>query len=141
MTCAVLAFVGANDEIAPARSVRAARWAAPRSDVYERELPAGHFGLVVGSTAVEITWPTVAAWLKWREGVGDLPEGVEPIPDEVQSDKGPGRIERIGAGAQLALGAGIGVAQALAGAAFGASRTLRGIVGETASQLEQLNRL
>jgi putative long chain acyl-CoA synthase len=141
MTCAVLAFVGANDEIAPARSVRAARWAAPRSDVYEMELPAGHFGLVVGSTAVDTTWPTVAAWLKWREGEGELPAGVEPIPDEVADDKGPGRLDRLGAGAQLAIGASIGAAQALAGAAFGASRTLREIVGETASQLEQLNRL
>ena len=68
MTCPILAFVGENDEIAPARSVRAARWAAPRSDVYEVSLPAGHFGLVVGSTAVETTWPTVAAWMQWRDG-------------------------------------------------------------------------
>ena len=55
MTCPILAFVGETDEIAPAKSVRAARWAAPRSDVYEVTLPAGHFGLVVGSTAVETT--------------------------------------------------------------------------------------
>jgi putative long chain acyl-CoA synthase len=142
MTCAVLAFVGETDEIAPARSVRAARWAAPRSDVYERLLKAGHFGLVVGSTAVEVTWPTVAEWLAWRDGKGELPEGVVPIPDEDDSsERGPGRLDRIGAGAQLAVGAGIGAAQALAGAAFGASRTIREIVGDTAGQLDQLNRL
>ena len=50
---------------------------------------------------------------------------------------------RIGSapGAQLAVGAGIGTVQALAGAAMGASRTLREIVGDTAGQLDQLNRL
>ena len=81
MTCPILAFVGENDEIAPARSVRAARWAAPRSAVYEVSLPAGHFGLVVGSTAVETTWPTVAAWARWRDGDGELPDGVERIEE------------------------------------------------------------
>ena len=142
MTCPVLAFVGETDEIAPARSVRAARWAAPRSDVYEMPLQAGHFGLVVGSTAVNVTWPTVAGWLAWRDGSGELPEGIARIPDEVDADeRGPGRLDRVGAGTQLALGAGIGVAQALAGAAFGASRTIREIVGDTARQLDQLNRL
>ena len=75
MTCPILAFVGETDEIAPAKSVRAARWAAPRSEVYEVTLPAGHFGLVVGSTAVETTWPTVAAWAHWRADDGDASRG------------------------------------------------------------------
>ena len=142
MTNPILAFVGENDEIAPARSVRAARWAAPRADVYEVALKAGHFGLVVGSTAVAVTWPTVAAWLEWRSGDGELPEGVERIEDEIaEPDGGPGRLDRIGVGAQLAVGAGIGAAQGLLGAAIGAGRTVREIVGETASQLDQLNRL
>ncbi len=142
MTCPILAFVGQTDEIAPARSVRAARWAAPRSDVYEVSLPAGHFGLVVGSTAVEITWPTVASWARWRAGEGELPEGVERIEETPErAEGGPSTRDRIGVGAQLAVGAGIGTVQALAGAALGASRTLREIVGDTASQLDQLNRL
>ena len=142
MTCAVLAFVGESDEIAPARSVRAARWAAPRSEVYEATLKAGHFGLVVGSTAVEVTWPTVAKWLHWREGEGEQPEGVVPIPDALeQADTDRGRLDMIGAGTQLAIGAGIGAAQALGGAAVGASRTIREIAGDTAGQMGQLNRL
>jgi len=140
MTCPILAFVGENDEIAPARSVRAARWAAPRSDVYEVSLPAGHFGLVVGSTAVETTWPTVAAWMRWRAGEGELPEGVERIEEIPDRDAGMSRGDRLGAGAQLALGAGIGTIQALAGAAIGATRTLREIVGDS-DRLDQLNRL
>lgn len=142
MTNPVLAFVGQSDEIAPARSVRAARTAAPRSDVYEAELPVGHFGLVVGSVAVERTWPTVAAWIHWRAGKGDLPESVEPIAEAAESS-GDGHAggDRLSAGAQLALGAGIGTVQALAGAALGATRTLREIVGESAGPLDQLNRL
>ena len=142
MTCPILAFVGESDEIAPARSVRAARWAAPRSDVYEVSLKAGHFGLVVGSTAVDVTWPTVARWMAWRDGEGELPDGVVRIEEEIEPPEGGmGTLDRLGAGAQLAVGASIGAARGLAGAAFGASRTLREIAGETASQLEQLNRL
>jgi putative long chain acyl-CoA synthase len=142
MTNPILAFVGEADEIAPAKSVRAARWAAPRADVYEMALHAGHFGLVVGSVAVEKTWPTVAAWTHWRAGEGELPPGVEAIEEEVEppADGVSGR-DRLAASAQLALGAGIGTVQALAGAATGATRTLRELVGETASQLDQLNRL
>ncbi len=90
MTCPILAFVGESDEIAPARSVRAARWAAPRSDVYEVSLKAGHFGLVVGSTAVDVTWPTVAEWMAWRDGdgAGKLPEGVVRIEEEIEEPLG-----------------------------------------------------
>jgi len=141
MTNPILAFVGENDEIAPARSVRAARWAAPRSEAYEAALPVGHFGLVVGSVAVERTWPAVAEWIHWRAGEGELPEGVERIAENAEeSDEGGGGGDRLGAGAQLAIGAGIGTVQALAGAAIGATRTLREIVGER-GPLDQLNRL
>lgn len=75
MTCPVLVFVGETDDIAPPRTVRAVGRAAPRADVYEMVLPAGHFGLVVGSVSVETTWPTVAAWSRHRDGRGELPPG------------------------------------------------------------------
>lgn len=142
MTCPILAFVGETDEIAPARSVRAARWAAPRSDVYEVLLKAGHFGLVVGSTAVNVTWPTVAEWLRWRDGEGEIPDGVERIEETLEpAETDRGRLDMLGAGGQLALGAGIGAVQALGGAALGATRTIRGVVGDSADQLGRLNRL
>ena len=44
----VLTVVGTVDEIAPAPGVRAIVRAAPRSEIYELSLHAGHFGLVVG---------------------------------------------------------------------------------------------
>ena len=47
--CPILSFVGTVDEIAPAPGVRAIRQAAPRAEIYELALQAGHFGLVVGS--------------------------------------------------------------------------------------------
>ncbi len=42
--CPILSVVGSVDEIAPAAGVRAIRLAAPRADVYELCLQAGHFG-------------------------------------------------------------------------------------------------
>ena len=47
----ILSVVGDVDEIAPAAGVRAIRQAAPRAEVHELSLHAGHFGLVVGSKA------------------------------------------------------------------------------------------
>lgn len=142
MDCPVLVFVGTHDEIAPPRSVRAVRWAAPRADVYEVSLPAGHFGLVVGSVAVERTWPAAAGWARWRNGEGELPEAVRLVDEEtepVERERNP--LDRLGTGVELALGTSLGAAQALGGAMLGAGRTIRSIAGETTSQLEQLNRL
>ena len=62
--CPVLTVVGEVDEIAPAPAVRAITSAAPRAEVYELALRAGHFGLVVGSAATTTTWPAVAAWTR-----------------------------------------------------------------------------
>ncbi|MBA3328784.1 MAG: alpha/beta fold hydrolase, partial [Solirubrobacterales bacterium] len=56
IACPVLCVVGTVDEIAPAAAVRAVLRAAPRADVHELTLRAGHFGLVVGNTASRATW-------------------------------------------------------------------------------------
>ncbi len=73
VTCPILVFVGLRDDIARAPSVRAIARAAPSADVFEVGLPAGHFGLVVGSVAGARTWPTVIEWLAWQGGSGPRP--------------------------------------------------------------------
>ncbi len=73
VTKPVLYFVGGRDDIARPPAVRAIRQAAPDAELFEATVPAGHFGLVVGSTAGRDTWPTVIEWIKWREGHGMKP--------------------------------------------------------------------
>ena len=68
ITCPVLAFVGEVDDIGQPPSVRGIKRAAPKAEVYETMLRAGHFGLVVGSKASTVTWPTVADWVLWVSG-------------------------------------------------------------------------
>lgn len=78
----VLYFVGSRDDIARPAMVRAVQRAIPQGEMYEVVVPAGHFGLVVGSTAMRETWPTVIEWLKWREGGGARPRLLsEPEPE------------------------------------------------------------
>ncbi|KAA1419093.1 alpha/beta fold hydrolase [Nocardioides humilatus] len=89
----VLTIVGEVDEIAPAATVRAIRQAAPRAEVYELSMRAGHFGLVVGSAAIARTWPATAAWVKWREGQGELPEEAVAVPETEASPAPRERLE------------------------------------------------
>ena len=77
----VLTVVGSTDTIGHPDAVRAIRRAAPSAEIYELTLRAGHFGLVVGSTAMAHTWPAVAAWARWRAGDGQLPEAIVPAED------------------------------------------------------------
>jgi putative long chain acyl-CoA synthase len=142
IACPILSFVGTVDEIAPARGVRAIRQAAPRAEVYEAALPAGHFGLVVGSKSNEISWPTVAAWAHWCSGEGELPEIVKPVADEdEQLELVPRVSNRLEYGLELAAGIGSGVAHSVLGAARRTVRTARELALETASQLPRLVRL
>ncbi len=100
--CPILYFVGNRDEMGRPAAVRGIRRAAPKVSVmYEVPLKAGHFGLVVGSTALAITWPSVIDWMRWLEGDGAAPQHaidvragdlVEPFaklpdPDEQQDDE------------------------------------------------------
>jgi putative long chain acyl-CoA synthase len=89
MTCPVLYFVGSRDDIARPAMVRAITRAMPDGELYEAVVPAGHFGLVVGSTAMRETWPTVIEWVKWREGAGARPRllaRAEPEPEPLTAD-------------------------------------------------------
>nr|MBA2540261.1 alpha/beta fold hydrolase [Deltaproteobacteria bacterium] len=75
LTSPILYFVGSRDEMGRPAAVRGIRRAAPKVEVmYEVPLKAGHFGLVVGSTALGVTWPTVIDWMRWREHAGEPPQ-------------------------------------------------------------------
>ncbi|MBX3225929.1 MAG: AMP-binding protein [Labilithrix sp.] len=60
----ILAFVGSSDEIARPATVRAIAKAAPDADVHFMTVRGGHFGIVVGGSAMAETWPAVAEWIK-----------------------------------------------------------------------------
>ncbi len=141
IACPILSVVGSVDEIAPAPGVRAIRQAAPRADVYELCLQAGHFGLVVGSKSNTITWPTVAQWTQWRAGEGELPEAVSRVPDDGSTELVPRVRNRLGYSLELAGGVGVGIARSAVGTARRAVRTVEGLTREAASQLPRLARL
>ncbi|HAD10020.1 MAG TPA: hypothetical protein DCF62_11105, partial [Porticoccaceae bacterium] len=75
-TCPILVVVGSNDEIARAGSVRGIGDAVPNANIYELPVSGGHMGIVVGSTAMAKTWPTVSQWLLWQENKGGMPDDV-----------------------------------------------------------------
>jgi putative long chain acyl-CoA synthase len=143
ITCPVLAFVGDIDDIGQPASVRGIRRAAPRAEVSEVLLRAGHFGLVVGSTAATHTWPTVGNWVLWRDGRGPRPEGVHAMEADpsVGIDGDVGLSSRIGHSAGALAELGIGVSLGLADAAVGAARSGREIAGEAVRTLPRLARL
>lgn len=63
----ILYFVGERDDLARPASVRAIRRAISNQanrDVHEVAIAAGHFGLVVGSKAMDEVWPRVIRWMQ-----------------------------------------------------------------------------
>ncbi len=91
----ILCVIGGRDEIARPASVRAIHRASPDADIRELTVPAGHFGIVVGSRSLAITWPTVREWINWVNERGDLPVHLadsDPVylaevdPDEALED-------------------------------------------------------
>ena len=80
ITCPVMFFVGERDSIANESAIRAIRGAAPNAALFEVSMRAGHFGLVVGKQAMSFTWPTVASWIRWREGAGPEPSALQAPP-------------------------------------------------------------
>ncbi|MTD44401.1 AMP-binding protein [Conexibacter sp. W3-3-2] len=141
IACPCLCFVGEVDEIAPPPAVRAIQRAAPRAKVYEKSLRAGHFGLVVGSTAGRESWPAVAEWLQWCDGgkQGPPPTGIAPMIGGELTETGRGG----GVGYQLELAAdvGYGLAKSVLGGASRTVRSVREVAREAATQLPRLARL
>ena len=141
--CPILTVVGEVDEIAPAAAVRAIVRAAPRAEVYELALRAGHFGLVVGSASTSTTWPSVAGWTRWRDADAEL-------PDTIRQRRGVDRARRTPAGATARAGYGLrlaggrrlepGALDAL-GRSPAPRRSVRAIGSEAFSELPRLIRL
>jgi putative long chain acyl-CoA synthase len=134
----VLCFVGEVDEIAPAPNVRSIMRAAPKAEVYETPLHAGHFGLVVGSTAAETTWPTVADWVLWRDGSGTKPAAIAPMQVDEPAE-GPG--VHVSYGVELAGQVATGMARSTAAAFSRTARTALAFADQAAQQLPRLARL
>jgi putative long chain acyl-CoA synthase len=139
--CPIMSVVGTVDEIAPAAGVRAIRQAAPRADVYELAIRAGHFGLVVGSTANSVTWPAVAGWARWRAGLGQRPQDVVPVGEEDAGEGAGEVVGRIGYGLELAGGVGAGIARSLIRTAERTTGGMLELGREAAGQLPRLARL
>ncbi len=143
ITCPVLAVVGEVDDLGQPPAVRAIQRAAPDADVYEVLLRAGHFGLVVGSKAAAITWPTVADWVLWQSGGGRRPANVSPMSEEGP----PPPASELPLGSRLALGvveaSGLAVSavRGAASAATFANNSMRTLALETLRTLPRLTRL
>jgi putative long chain acyl-CoA synthase len=137
----ILSVVGTVDEIAPPAGVRAIRLAAPRAEIYELGIRAGHFGLVVGSLSNQVTWPTVAGWVRWRDGAGEQPEGIAPAPDDPRAELEPETGQNpVAHGIELAGEVGAEVVRSIAATAARTARNMAELSREAASQLPRIIR-
>jgi putative long chain acyl-CoA synthase len=76
ITCPVLYFYGAADNLARPSAVKGIEKATPQAEHDCVEIDSGHFGLVVGTKALERSWPLVIEWLRWRAGLQERPAGL-----------------------------------------------------------------
>lgn len=142
ITCPVLAVLGEVDEIGMPGSVRKIADVAPAADVYEFAVRAGHFGLVVGSTASARTWPVVAAWIRWREGDADRPEGIAEVHPDDHAEPSPTKAVMLAAeSATQIAGLGVGAARGVGRLAVGTLKATRAVGAEALQATPRLLRL
>ncbi len=141
ITCPVLAFVGSSDSIAPPPTVRAIYAAAPQADCYQVKVPAGHFGLIVGSRANEVTWPAVMEWLACCEGKGPLPKHASLLEERSGEAVARTSVDDLRAAVALAWELGTDVAESAVQGIGGRIGILRRLARSVAPQLSRLNRL
>ncbi|MFV9636076.1 acyl-CoA synthetase [Mycobacterium neumannii] len=141
--CPVLAVVGEVDDIGQPASVRGIKRAAPKADVYEFLIRAGHFGLVVGSKASSQTWPAVAQWVKWLDGTGERPDGVNAmaLQQAEPNETGVSISSRLAHGTAAATEMAWTLARSAADAVVSANKSARALAVETARTLPRLARL
>ncbi|MGK2865972.1 MAG: acyl-CoA synthetase, partial [Mycobacterium sp.] len=144
ITCPVLAVIGEVDDIGQPAAVRGIKPAAPKADTYEYLIRTGHFGLVVGSKAATQTWPTVASWVKWRDGGGAMPDDVTPMPLQPSAsavDGGVALASRVAHGAAAASEMAFDLARSAVDAVVVTNKSARTLIVETARTLPRLARL
>lgn len=143
ITCPVLAFVGEVDDIGQPASVRGIKRASPKADVYEVMIRAGHFGLVVGSKAATITWPTVADWVLWISGRDPQPANVVPMPDTAAGagESGVAMSSRVVHGVAEVSELALSLVRGAADTVVNANKSIRTLAVETARTLPRLVRL
>ncbi|GAA4747795.1 AMP-binding protein [Gordonia alkaliphila] len=140
--CPVLAFVGETDDIGQPLAVRGIVDASPDADVYEALVPAGHFGLVVGSTAGRLSWPTTAEWIRWHDGEGDEPAEIGPMdPDRKGRGSGISWSNRLTYGVGQVAGAGTALTKEIVEAVESVQRTSRAVAAESVRTVPRLFRL
>ena len=142
ITCPILTFTGETDSIAPPPTVRAIHSAAPLAESFEVRLNAGHFGLVAGGRAQEETWPTVAQWIRWREGEGPRPVAAHPLtPANVDAPAQHSLLDDLLGGAEVAWHIGKDLLDGASGLVGGRMGALGRMVDSVAPQLPRLSRL
>lgn len=143
ITCPILAFVGEVDDIGQPPAVRGIKRAAPKADVYEVMIRAGHFGLVVGTKAATLTWPTVADWVLWIAGQDAKPANIELMGDQPDDagESGVALSSRVMHGVAEASELALTLARGAADTVVAANRSLRTLAIETARTLPRLVRL
>lgn len=142
ITSPVLAFVGETDDIGQPLAVRGIGKASPDAEVFETLVPAGHFGLVVGSTAGRLSWPTTAQWIRWRDGEGEAPETITPM-DRSGTGTGTGIswASRLTYGVGQVAEAGTVITKELVEAVDSLQRTTRAVASESVRTVPRLFRL
>lgn len=141
ITCPILAFVGEVDDIGRPAAVRGIGRAAPRAQVYEHPVHAGHFGLVVGTTANKVTWPAVADWVRWHEQGGEAPPGIRPLTEAAPEPAPADVTSLVGQGLSTLADVGLTAGRRVVRRATEAARTSREIALEAVQTLPRLFRL
>ncbi|MDH3052094.1 AMP-binding protein [Gordonia alkanivorans] len=142
ITCPILAFVGEADDIGQPAAVRGIVRAAPDAEVYESTLPVGHFGLVVGSSAGQHTWPTTSDWVNWLSANGTRPELISEM-SLVEPGHGGGvsLSSRITHGVGSVADAGTAASRELLTLVNSLQRTSRAVASESVRTVPRLLRL
>ncbi|MGL6233974.1 MAG: AMP-binding protein [Segniliparus sp.] len=148
ITCPVLAFVGGYDAIARPPTIRALPKVASRAAIWEKEIPAGHFGLVVGSLSEREVWPTVAAWARWQAGESaERPKDIQKMAAVAKKaakqtrQANPGLLGLVQQGASILVEAGVRAGQDALDLGVQAGRTATAFAGEGTRAIPLLIRL